>query len=238
MREVTGSSPVSSTTKTPRAARLWGFSHAIFRAFSLIGLSCGNRLNKLLHAAGTIPAHLGGDMTVNVQSESRRCVGKYQIVFRPAFPGLYPHSVLLQSLELKQTEPEQSPGFYCSWVGRSSIDRPFSVPAEAAALLGRVNIREKYEEIKECFPKQRKPAKISKLEVLNAVLYVVENGCKWRRLPKEYRDWHVIYVRVNRWAKKGVLQEAFSPVSTDTGVLRASAKTGKSPCAIWQDDVK
>ena len=66
-----------------------------------------------------------------------------------------------------------------------------------------------YERISDCFPKQRKPAKISNLEVLNAVLYVVENGCKWRRLPKEYGDWHVIYVRVNRWAKKGVLQAAF-----------------------------
>ena len=52
-------------------------------------------------------------------------------------------------------------------------------------------------------------AKISNLEVLNAVLYVVDNGCKWRRLPKEYGDWHVIYVRVNRWAKKGVLQTVF-----------------------------
>ena len=41
--------------------------------------------------------------------------------------------------------------------------------------------------------------------MLNAVLYIVENGCKWRSLPKEYGDWHVIYVRVNRWAKKGVL---------------------------------
>ena len=57
--------------------------------------------------------------------------------------------------------------------------------------------------------KQRKPAKISNLDVLNAVLYVVENGCKWRGLPKEYGDWHVIYVRINRWAKKGVLQAAF-----------------------------
>ena len=34
-----------------------------------------------------------------------------------------------------------------------------------------------YEQIKECFPKQRKPAKISNLDVLNVVLYVVENGC-------------------------------------------------------------
>ena len=69
--------------------------------------------------------------------------------------------------------------------------------------------KEQYEQIKECFPKQRKPAKISSVDVLNAVLYVVENGCKWRGLPKEYGDWHVIYVRVNRWAKKGVLQAAF-----------------------------
>ena len=61
---------------------------------------------------------------------------------------------------------------------------------------------EQYEQIKDCFAKQRKPAKISNLEVLNAVLYIVENGCKWRILPKEYGDWHVIYVRVNRWAKK------------------------------------
>jgi len=69
--------------------------------------------------------------------------------------------------------------------------------------------QEPYEKISNCLPRQRKPAKISNLNVLNAVLYLVEDGCKWRGLPKEYGDWHVIYVRVNRWAKKGVLQAAF-----------------------------
>ena len=69
----------------------------------------------------------------------------------------------------------------------------------------RNNLDTTYEQIKDCFPKQRKPAKISNLEVLNAVLYIVENGCNWRSLPKEYGDWHVISVRVIRWAKKGVL---------------------------------
>ena len=49
--------------------------------------------------------------------------------------------------------------------------------------------KEQYEQIKERFPKQRKPAKISNLDVLNAVLYVVENGWKWRSLPKEYGAW-------------------------------------------------
>lgn len=41
-------------------------------------------------------------------------------------------------------------------------------------------------------------AKISSLDVLNTMLYVVENECKWRGLPKKYGDSHMIYVRVNR----------------------------------------
>ena len=73
--------------------------------------------------------------------------------------------------------------------------------------------KEQYEQIKECFPRQRKPAKISNLDVLNAALYVVENGCKWRSLPKEYGDWHVIYVRINRWAKKAFWNGYFSGCS-------------------------
>ena len=85
--------------------------------------------------------------------------------------------------------------------------------------------QEQYERISECFPKQRKPAKISNMEVLNAVLYVVENGCKWRRLPKEYGDWHVIYVRVNRWAKKGVLQTVFLRLR-QLGIIQIKVNVG------------
>ena len=69
------------------------------------------------------------------------------------------------------------------------------------------------------FSETAKTIKISNLGMLNAVLYVVENGCKWRRLPKEHGDWHVIYVRVNRWAKKGVLQTAFLRLQR-LGILR------------------
>lgn len=82
---------------------------------------------------------------------------------------------------------------------------------------------EQYEKIGDCFPKQRKPAKIRNLDVLNAVLYLVENGCKWRGLPKEYGDWHVIYVRVNRWAKKGVLQAAFLQLQ-QMGIIQIKVK--------------
>ncbi len=49
----------------------------------------------------------------------------------------------------------------------------------------------------------------SNLQILNAILYVTEHGCKWRGLPKRFGNWHAIYTRLNRWAKSGVLQKVF-----------------------------
>ena len=68
---------------------------------------------------------------------------------------------------------------------------------------------EQFALIEDCFPKQRGNVDISNHDVLNALLYVVENGCKWRRLPEEYGNWHTIYTRINRWSKKGVLARIF-----------------------------
>ena len=66
-----------------------------------------------------------------------------------------------------------------------------------------------YSWIEHLFPKPRKSPVISNLEVLNAMLYVMENGCKWRALPSEFGNWHTIYTRINRWAKSGLLQRVF-----------------------------
>jgi transposase len=41
-------------------------------------------------------------------------------------------------------------------------------------------------------------------------LYVAEQGCKWRGLPKKYGNWHSIHTRANRWAKNGVLDRVFA----------------------------
>jgi transposase len=49
----------------------------------------------------------------------------------------------------------------------------------------------------------------SNLNVLNAILYVAEHGCKWRGLPKRFGNWHTIYTRMNRWSKRGVLDRVF-----------------------------
>ena len=47
------------------------------------------------------------------------------------------------------------------------------------------------------------------MEVVNAILYVAEHGCKWRGLPKRFGNWHTIYTRMNRWSKAGVLDRVF-----------------------------
>ena len=69
---------------------------------------------------------------------------------------------------------------------------------------------EHYARIADCLPVQRGNVKLSNLNVLNAILYVAENGCKWRRLPERFGNWHTIYTRMSRWAKSGVLDRVFA----------------------------
>ena len=66
-----------------------------------------------------------------------------------------------------------------------------------------------YEQIADCLPTQRGNVSLSNLDVLNAILYVAEQGCKWRGLPKRFGNWHTIFTRMNRWSKSGVLDRLF-----------------------------
>lgn len=68
---------------------------------------------------------------------------------------------------------------------------------------------EQFSKIEHCLPRQRGNVSLSNLAVLNAILYVAEQGCKWRGLPKRFGNWHTIYVRMNRWSKAGVLDRVF-----------------------------
>jgi len=72
-----------------------------------------------------------------------------------------------------------------------------------------------YERIKDALPVQRGNVRLSNLQVLNAVLYVAEQGCKWRGLPKRFGRWHTIYTRMNRWSKNGVLDQVFEKLQSE-----------------------
>jgi transposase len=67
-----------------------------------------------------------------------------------------------------------------------------------------------YTHIDALLPRQRGNVSLGNLQVLNAILYVAEQGCKWRGLPKHFGNWHTIYTRMNRWAKSGVLDRVFA----------------------------
>ncbi len=72
-----------------------------------------------------------------------------------------------------------------------------------------------YERIADCLPRQRGNVTLSNLQVLNAILYVAEQGCKWRGLPKRFGNWHTIYTRMNRWSKNGVLDRVFAQMQQE-----------------------
>src|SRR5246500_1035482 len=74
---------------------------------------------------------------------------------------------------------------------------------------------EQYARIKDSLPVQRGNVSLSNLQLLNALLYVAEHGCKWRGLPKRFGNWHTIYTRMNRWSKNGVLDRAFEKLQLE-----------------------
>jgi transposase len=72
-----------------------------------------------------------------------------------------------------------------------------------------------YERIAGYFPIQRGTVKTDNFDFINAILYMVENGCKWRALPKEFGKWQTIYKKFNRWAKNGVIQRIFAALQAE-----------------------
>jgi transposase len=83
-------------------------------------------------------------------------------------------------------------------------------------MLRRMEITEaQYQRIAPSLPRQRGNVTLTNLLLLNALLYVAEQGCKWRGLPKRFGNWHTIYTRMNRWSKSGVLDRVFEQLQRE-----------------------
>jgi putative transposase len=46
--------------------------------------------------------------------------------------------------------------------------------------------------------------KYSKRELMNAVLYLVDSGCKWRQLPHDFPAWQTVYSFFRRAKESGL----------------------------------
>jgi transposase len=72
-----------------------------------------------------------------------------------------------------------------------------------------------FRHISSVLPRQRGNVRVTNLQFLNALLYVAEQGCKWRGLPQRFGPWHTIYTRMNRWSKNGVLDQVFEQLQRE-----------------------
>jgi len=67
-----------------------------------------------------------------------------------------------------------------------------------------------YQNIEKLLPKQRGKVTIPNRVFLDVIIYRCKNGCSWRELPKEFGNWHIIYMRFSRWTQNGVFDRVYA----------------------------
>src|SRR5689334_5762514 len=53
-----------------------------------------------------------------------------------------------------------------------------------------------------------RPAKHSRREIVNAIRYVLRNGCGWRALPHDFPPYTTVYDYFRQWRDSGVWERA------------------------------
>ena len=50
-----------------------------------------------------------------------------------------------------------------------------------------------------------RPESHPRREIVNAIRYIVDSGCKWRSMPHDFPPWRTVYGFFRRWANNGVI---------------------------------
>jgi putative transposase len=77
-----------------------------------------------------------------------------------------------------------------------------------------------------------RPASVDRREIVNAIFYVVRNGCTWRALPHDFPRWHTVYHYFRLWRDDGTWQQLHDTLRDDT---RQRAGRDASPAAAILD---
>jgi putative transposase len=67
-------------------------------------------------------------------------------------------------------------------------------------------------------------ARHSKREVVNAIFYVLDNGIKWRNLPRHFPPWQTVYDHFRRWNQRGLWAHVLEVLQS-----RVRLKLGRAP---------
>jgi len=93
-----------------------------------------------------------------------------------------------------------------------------------------------WESISDFFPSGNKSG-IHKRSLVEAVLYLVDNGCKWRALPHDYPKWSTVKSFNYRAVEKGVWEKVMTALVKETR-KRAGRDTTPSYAIIDSQSVK
>jgi transposase len=72
-----------------------------------------------------------------------------------------------------------------------------------------------------------RPEKHPRREIVDAIRYLVDTGCKWRALPADYPPWRTVWGFMARWAACGVIGQI-----RDHLAGRIRRQMGKGPRAV------
>ena len=77
-----------------------------------------------------------------------------------------------------------------------------------------------------------RPAKHTRREIVDAILYVLRTGCQWRMLPHDFPPWKTVYTYFRNWRLDGTWQRIHDALHEQ---LRAAEGRYKEPSAAILD---
>lgn len=77
-----------------------------------------------------------------------------------------------------------------------------------------------------------RPATVDRREIVNAIFYVIRNGCTWRALPHDFPRWQTVYHYFRLWRDDGTWQQLHDTLREAT---RHRAGRASSPSAAILD---
>lgn len=75
-----------------------------------------------------------------------------------------------------------------------------------------------WEKLKPLLPEERNrigsPREVELRSVVNALMYVADNGIKWRAMPHDFPRWQTVYGYFQRWSQSGVWEQVNQALRT------------------------
>ena len=88
-----------------------------------------------------------------------------------------------------------------------------------------------WQQIKPLLPAENvigRPRQVDLREILNAIFYVLSEGCRWRALPHDLPRWQTVYNYFRHWQRLGIWQQIHHQIRQR---VRKSADKAELPTA-------